>query len=145
MKREKLEQRISEAIDGYLSSGELRNLESELQSYPDLWEEYQSLRSQELFGDLETAIPEVRPSVEQLSMLRSHLENPFYSTVVVMFKRYFLAASLLLAVFATGMHLLIDQQPAVAEDALFEWIYENNTESIADESEIWFFSELEEE
>ncbi len=145
MKREKLQQKITEAIDGHLTSGELRKLESELQNYPDLEEEYQAMRSEELSGALETAIPEVRPGIEQLRMLRSHLENPFYSTVVVMFKRYFLAASLLLAVFATGMHLLIDQQPAVAEDALFEWIYENNTESIADESEIWFFSELEEE
>lgn len=145
MKREILEQKITDALDGNLSSRQLKELEENLQQYPDLLLEYHRLSHDSAISELGSAIPEVKPHMEQLMKLRSHLEDPFYSTAVVMFKRYFLAASILIAIFASGMHFIIEDQPAISDENIYEWIYENNTESLEEANQIWLFSDLEEE
>ncbi len=144
MKRELLEQRITEAVDGYLSARQQKDLEAELASHPDLKSAYDELMTDTKLDDLNFAFPESRPDLNRLIELRSHIENPFYSTAYVMFKRYFLAATIVVTIFTTGMHLLTEREAGLADDHIYEWIYDNNLDALDEESEIWLISDLEE-
>lgn len=144
MKKEQLEQRITEAVDGHLSARQLRELEAELKSYPELKSAYDGLMVDTKLDDLHFAFPETRPDLNRLIELRSHIENPFYSTAYILFKRYFLAATIAITMFTTGMHLLTERESALADDYIYEWIYDNNLDALEEESEIWLISDLEE-
>ena len=145
MKRDILEQQITEALDGTLKADQLRRLEAELREWPELEEQYEKLKSDTSVSLLEESFPEIMPDPGRLMFLRSHLENPFYSAAVVLFKRYFLAATILITVLASGTHFLMQQESEVADYQLYEWIYDNNYDSFEEESETWLFTDLEEE
>ncbi len=143
MKRAELEQRITDALDGQLSARQVSELEAELNNYPDLKSEYDELKTDEIFDHLNTAFPETRPDPDKLMYLRAHIENPFYHTAYELFKRYFLAATIIITMFATGMQLLTERETGLADDSIYEWIYDNNLDALEEESEVWMISDLE--
>lgn len=143
MKRNELEQKITEALDGQLSTEKMKDLESELSDYPELKSAYEELRTGDIFENLNSVFPETRPDPDKLMYLRAHIENPFYQTAYELFKRYFLAATIIITFFATGMQLLTEREAGLADDHIYEWIYDNNLDALEEESQIWMFSELE--
>lgn len=128
MKRQELQQRILDAADGLLSSRQLQELQSSLEAYPDLREEYELLMS--------TPSPSeaYSESVNEQAMLASMRElknsirsfksrHSFEQISLAWFWRGALAASL--ALFAlTG--ILSYYQAVGAGDMVYEPIMEEN-------------------
>ena len=100
-KHEELEQRINDAVDGFLSQAEVRKLEEELKLYPDLLQDYEKMIP---LQDLTNAYGENLEPFQnhlQVSRIQDLIEKEweksrtFEEIAVNWFRKYALAATLL--------------------------------------------------
>ena len=128
MKRQELQQRILDAADGLLSSRQLQELQSSLDAYPDLREEYDLLMStpspSEAYGENENEqamLSSMRELKNSIHSIKSR--DSFEQISLAWFWRGALAASL--ALFAlTG--ILSYYQAVGVVDTAYEPIMEEN-------------------
>jgi hypothetical protein len=130
MTRNQIEIKITEAIDGDLSSAEIKNLLIELEKHPDLADAFELLK---MDAPLETAFPLVAPTNDQLSAIRSKMDDTFETAVIHSFPRFLLAAGIL---FLAMMSLfrISEQQPDSFNDQIIqEWIHMDSSELVFNE------------
>lgn len=135
MTREKLEIRINDAADGLLSESELTTLERELQAWPGLLQDYHDIISLPEFSGIYGSEEEYRLPGEIRKIRELFIEEEtFAAATVFWFKRYVLAASLLilavssLAGFLSGAVTDSGFEEAVAADELLYPADESVTE-----------------
>jgi len=130
MKREELERKIAEASEGALAPDEVAALENELKNWPGLNKDYLAIMS---IPDIEQAYPvaEVRHHSGQIDHLLSLIgkqnrENaPFTDLSLHLFKKYALAASILIIAGSSALVMSADPaantQGSSAADELFTY------------------------
>lgn len=125
MTPEELERIITDAADGLLSRAELKELEKALEAYPGLMQDYQDI----------TNLPDFNQAFERVESYQNHQQVgrildsirqidekiTFYNTTVVWFKKYALAASLL--IFAMTSVFYFTQPEILNGDISFEEFY----------------------
>jgi hypothetical protein len=108
---EKLEQRITEAIDGKLSAYEFDALFEELASFPELQTE---LKEQLKGLPLLTAYTEIQPDPFAIIRLRNQIksldQNDWSLDILYIFKRYVLAVGIASLLIVSIMHAIPQQE-----------------------------------
>lgn len=115
MRREELERKIIDAADGVLTASETENLEQELAHYPDLQQDYRNI----------TELPDLTSAYEQntdrfrndihMHRIRNLIDNKYNLTksveeiTVAWFKKYALAAAILIFSLTSLTHLFLPQ------------------------------------
>ena len=118
--REELEIRIVDAADGSLSEDELRKLEGQLQAYPDLLQSYEKIMYlpdlSGVYGDLslyqnDIQVHGILNQIEKTDRVKGSFEE----VAIFWFKKYALAASLLILAVTSLFYLT---QPETANGEL---------------------------
>lgn len=126
---ERLEIRINDAADGLLNRQEIADLEKDLQAYPDLLKDYHNIMGlpdfTNIYGELKEHQNRSQISLILKKIKRTENHNPsinFENITVTWFKKYALAASILILAVSSVFNL---SQPDVVdtEIALEELIY----------------------
>lgn len=125
MSPDELEVIINEAADGLLNKDELKNLEKALEAYPGLMQDYRGIMNlpdfNRAYGSLESfqnhrQVERILDGLDQIDE-----KTTFYNTTVVWFKKYALAASLL--IFAITSVFYFTQPEILNGDISFEEFY----------------------
>lgn len=150
MKREVLERLIVDASDGVLNTSEIKELESELQNHPDLYEDYRAImklpdlnklyqidsevvRHQSSIKSIKNGIREISGKAESFELVTLHW-----------FKRYALAASF--AIFAiTSVFSFIQSQNVETESQMIAEEYFYPADESTTDSYVLYLEELAEE
>ena len=125
MTPEELERMITDAADGLLSRAELKELEKALEAYPGLMQDYRNIMNlpdfNQAFGHVESY--QNHQHVEQIldSIRQIDEKTTFYNTTVVWFKKYALAASLL--IFALTSFFYFSQPDILNGNISYEEFY----------------------
>ncbi len=140
MKRTELEARITDASDGILTPEEIRQLETDLQVFPDLQDDYYTIMK---LPEPEAAYP--KPGNElftaRINEIRKQIaeevetpgNNPaFYELSLVWFKRYALAASLLIVTMTSVISWLQPVQEYTDTATIMNDLFYSLDESDAD-------------
>lgn len=150
MNREELERWIVDASDGVLNTSEIEKLENELQSYPDLYEDYLAIMRLPDFSHLyqvnlktgyQSSIRKIKQDIRDLS----YVPDSFEVISLNWFRRYVLAASL--AIFAiTSMFTFIQQRDVQVDrdEVVGELFYPLDESSVA-ENYVLYLEDLSEE
>lgn len=97
MTREELEIRINEAADSLLTETELTALEKELNAFPDLLQDYHNIMALPDFSGIYGSKEDFRLSGNIRTIRELLIEDDTFATAAIFwFKRYALAASLLI-------------------------------------------------
>ncbi len=103
----RLEERITEAIDGLLSDQQLSALEGDLQHYPELLNEY---RMQMGGLPVRSSYANVQPDPFAVSRLRQKMrsanQDQWQYDAIRIFKRYVLASGLGVILFFVALHVI---------------------------------------
>jgi len=140
MKRTELEIRITDASDGILAPEELRQLEADLQAYPDLLADYHAIMK---LPDIEPVYPKPNIAVfaARIAEIRNQIsENEelstnspvFYELSLVWFKRYALAASLMVVALTSVFSLLQPGPEYLDSTVMMDELFYPAEESAAD-------------
>lgn len=141
MKREQLERLIVDAADGVLNDREIQKLETALQDYPDLYNDYEAIMKLPALDNLYLVDTDKRLHQKSIDNILNSLDNQKTSSVsfeevtIRWFRRYALAASL--AIFAiTSLFSILQSQDqsqsdTVSETTIEEYFYPTD-ESTAD-------------
>lgn len=122
MKRKQLEIRINDAADGLLSKPELEKLESDLQQEPELLMEYREIMALPDFSGIYGSQDDYRDQrgvsaiLDQITNRRRE-EIPFEAATIHWFRKYALAASLLILA-GTSLIYFTDTPATGYEEAL---------------------------
>lgn len=139
MKEEYLHIKITEAIDGTLSSYGLRQLEAELEKYPELKEAYEMLKDK---PDIEQAFPLTEPDPHDLNKLREKMLERTGYVYPQWLPAYLTAAAVVLIVLAGIIRYEVRTAP-VDDVQAHEWLHEPNEMLAWNESDFIFLPELE--
>lgn len=133
--RLELEHEINRASEGELNEQEVADLKKRLEDYPDLLEGYREIMN---LPDLSIAYSTIHPDndrldrkINQILTSIEDLEEPmavFGEMAVYWFKRYALAASILIAAVTTGIYFNQSTQPE-AEFFMEELFYPSEDEA----------------
>jgi hypothetical protein len=125
MTPDELEIFINDAADGLLNKAELKNLEKALEAYPGLMQDYRDIMNLPDFNQAYGSV-EAYQNHQQVERILDGLnqideKTTFYNTTVVWFKKYALAASLL--IFAMTSVFYFTQPEILNGDISFEEFY----------------------
>jgi hypothetical protein len=119
MKREELEIRITEAIDGELTKNQTVRLQEELKAYPDLLDAWVLLEKE---IRLKEAYPLKPANPIAIQKIRDRAHTGLSEAIISLFPGYLLAAAI--AVFMlTGIFQYRSHQQGIPDSQLFEWIH----------------------
>ncbi len=144
MTTDELEIIINDAADGLLNKAELKKLEKALEAYPGLMQDYQNIMNlpemDEIYGNTES-YNNPKQVYNILQILDKEDEKiSFYNTTVVWFKKYAVAASLL--ILALSSLFYVTQPELLNGELTFEEFYypdeELETENYATYLDEWF-------
>lgn len=133
--REELERLINDAVDGLLSSAEIKALESELADHPDLQKDYHTLMAMpnpaNAFSDDSDTFRDDRRIRHIQAMVRDEYEatQPLEELTFLLLKRYALAVSLVIfgAISITNIIFSLEQDSS-EEIPLNEIFYNVNAD-----------------
>lgn len=133
--REELERLINDAVEGMLNSADSEALEAELKHHPDLQKDYHTLMNipdpAKAYSDVSGAFRDDRRMRYVQAMVRAEYEagQPVGELIFTLFKRYGLAASLLVfgAISITNIIISLEQD-GHEEIPLNEIFYNVNTD-----------------
>jgi len=139
MNRDELERKIAEASDGGLSPAELANLENELRNWPDLQQDYISIMS---LPEVDQAYPVAgvkhhAGQIEQLLGLinKQNRENEQFTHLSLhLFKRYALAASILIIAGSSAMFMSENATSNTENSAAIDQLFMYQTEGTASDN-----------
>ncbi len=140
MKEEYLHIKITEAIDGTLSSYELKQLEAELEKYPELKEAHELLKDK---PDIKQAFPLTEPDPHDLNKLRDKMLEETGYVYPQWLPAYLTAAAVVLIVLAGIIRFEVRTAP-VDDAQAHEWLHESNELLAWNESDFILLPELEE-
>lgn len=139
MKRKKLEQKISDASEGLLNASEIRLLEEELKQFPDLLQDYRNIMG---LPELSTAytqdVSEFRNDLH-IHRIRKMIRNEqkqihaFEDITVKWFRKYALAAAVLIVALTSISHLFLQQFGTGVDDMTLPELFYSYEESSAEE------------
>lgn len=147
MKREELERRIVDASDGVLKVSEIKELEEELQNYPDLYNDYQEIMKLPDLNQLYQADSEAvqyQASIQSIKQSIREISNRVDSFELITldwFKRYALAAAI--AIFAiTSVFSAIQSKNTETDSEIVaeEYFYPANESTT--ENYVLYFEEM---
>lgn len=125
MTRTELEIKITEAIDGELSSLELQKLQEALQEHTDLREAFELLT---ISIPLEDAFPLVQPTEADLAAIREQMVPTFETVVIQVFPRFLLAAGILFLAMTTIFRFNVQPTENLSDDHILEWMHAESAE-----------------
>lgn len=119
---EELQNRINDAADGLLTHAERLELENELNSRPDLLEEYRMIMALPdlgaAAGDLESYEDQIHLK-QILNTMEDEELDSFQMHAIRFFRRYALAASLIFLALTVGFHFTAGQDAPSADEISF--------------------------
>lgn len=125
--QEELEIRINDAADGLLSESALQKLEQDLQKHPDLLEQYQKIMGipdlSGVYGELNSYRNE--PRVHQIlnEIRRVEQSTSFENITMLFFKKYALAASILMLAITSIFYITMPEMSENGEISFEELLY----------------------
>lgn len=129
MRREELELKINDAADGLLNASELRRLEKTLEQHPDLLHDYRDIMGlpnlSKAYG-IDSDAYQNDLKVHQIRNKIDRIQRPFSSfeeTSLVWFRKYALAASLLIFALTSLFYIMELQYEGGVEMRPDEFIY----------------------
>lgn len=150
MKREELERLIVDASDGVLNASEIKKLETELQNYPDLYEDYRVIMNLPDLNSLYQTDSEVVQHQSSIQLIKqgireiSNKANSFEVVTLDWFRRYALAASI--AIFAiTSVFSFIQSHNIKTDSEMVAEEYFYPSDESATDSYVLYLEELAEE
>ncbi len=144
MKPEELEVIINDAADGLLSRDERKELEKTLETHPELLQDYRSIMKlpdmKNIYGKAASySNPQQAHNILHL-LDKEDEKTTFYNTTVVWFRKYAIAASLLILALTSIFY--VTQPELLNGDITFEEFYypdeELESENYATYLDEWF-------
>jgi hypothetical protein len=139
MNRDELERKIAEASDGDLAPAALAELEKELANWPDLKQDFAAIMN---LADLQQAYP-VEDKVQFSSQINAiqrqirelnHPKEEFSELSLHIFKKYALAASILIIAGSSALFLSDNAMVNTTEAAAAEEVFVYQTEGAASDN-----------
>lgn len=139
MKRKEIEQKIAEASDGGLSSAEIDALEAELKKWPELQRDYRMIMA---LPNIEQAFP-AKPATGHSAQIdnilgqiknRYHKNEQFTELSLYIFKKYALAASILILAGSSALLTLNDSALNTQENDLTDEVMMYQAENAASDN-----------
>lgn len=125
--QDELEIRINDAADGLLDDTELQKLEDDLQKHPELLEQYHQIMAlpdlSGVYGELSSYRnePGVRRILNELGQIEQN--GSFENITMLFFKRYALAASILMLAVSSLFYVTMPEMTVSGEVAFEELLY----------------------
>lgn len=116
---EELQNRINDAADGLLTHAERLELENELNSRPDLLEEYRMIMALPDLGAAAGDLESYEDQIHLKQILNTMEEDSFQMHTIHFFRRYALAASLIFLALTAGFHFTAGQDAPSADEISF--------------------------
>jgi len=146
-RREELERSINDAADGLLSALDIKKLEEDLAHFPDLYRDYRDIMGLPPLSKAYGAGPEGFRNDLHVHRIRQQMEQEWEQTgsfeeiAITWFKKYALAAALLIFGFTSLAYLFLPQMNIGQEDMTVQELLYPYEESYA-EAYVLYLDEL---